>query len=512
MTLTVGTAVQGTACHVLHAAPDGTVAENELRLTDLQRPIASVAIDSRAVEPGALFVALTGEHTDGHAYVPDAYARGARAVLVRSTMDRRVLAALLTASRDRYAFLVPDPLAALQSLARFWRNAHDLDVVGVTGSIGKTTTKEILASVLAARGSVLKSEANLNTEIGLPLMLLRLTPQHRTAVLEMGMYAPGDIELLSDIARPSIGVVTNVEPIHLQRMGTIERIARAKSELVAALPADGLAILNGDNPWTRAMAESSGIAPSVLIGCSDDCAYRAEDVRSHGLEGISFRLRTADVVLMIRARTPGRHMIYPLLAAAAAARELGLEWDAIEHALETVELSERQQILRVGNDLLVIDDSYNAAPLSMRAALDILAACPGEKVAVLGDMLELGPGEEAAHRQVGGWAAETADWLVVRGPRGAWIAEAARQSGLSPGRIVIAESNLAAAEAVRTIMTTAVPASMRPSQPTISPAPHGGPCRPTARESGGGPQWAVLVKGSRGMRMEEIVTSLRGMT
>jgi UDP-N-acetylmuramoyl-tripeptide--D-alanyl-D-alanine ligase len=499
MTLDVAAVVRGTSSRVVHGRPDGSIAENELRLADLQRPVSSVAVDSRLVQPDGLFVALPGERTDGHAFLDAAFDLGARAVLVRESTDRERLQALLRAATGRYAFLVPDPLTALQALARFWRERHSADVIGVTGSIGKTTTKEIVASVLAPRGPVLKSEANLNTEIGLPLMLLRLDARHRTAVLEMGMYAPGDIDLLASIARPRIGIVTNVEPIHLERLGTIERIARAKSELVAALPTGGLAILNGDNPWTRAMGRASGVSRNVLVGVAEDCDYRASDIRSHGLDGISFRLRAPDTVLDIRSRIPGTHTVHALLAAAAAARELGLEWDAIGEALQRAEMSERQRLLRTGEDCVIIDDSYNAAPLSMRAALDLLGAFAGEKIAVLGDMLELGPNEEAAHREVGAWTAATADWLIVRGPRAAWIADAARRHGLPPSRIISAESNAAAAEAARHIVTTSIPAAGASRRPTIS-----------AGDRSDEPRWAVLVKGSRGMVMEEIVEALRG--
>jgi UDP-N-acetylmuramoyl-tripeptide--D-alanyl-D-alanine ligase len=510
MTLDIAAVVRGTRAGVLHASPEGTVAENELRLADLQRPVSSVVADSRLVRSESLFVALPGERTDGHAFISQAYTAGARGVVVKDTTDRDDLATFLLGGNGRYAFLVPDPLTALQSLARFWRDAHTADVIGITGSIGKTTTKEILASVLAARGPVLKSEANLNTEIGLPLELLRLSESHRTAVLEMGMYAPGDIELLASIARPSIGIVTNVEGIHLERMGTIERIARAKSELVASLPPGGLAILNGDNRWTRAMAITTGLARTLLVGLSPDCDYRAEDVRSHGLDGISFRLQAPDAELEVRTRVPGTHTVHALLAAAAAARELGLDWDSITEALALVELSERLHVFRAGSDLLVIDDRYNAAPLSMRAALDVLGAFPGEKIAVLGDMLELGPGEEDAHRQVGVWAAETADWLVVHGPRAAWIAESARRQGMAPARIRTAVSNFAAAAAVRDIISSAVPALTAPAPPTISPDRPSVVASEREAPDSAKPRWAVLIKGSRGMRMEEIVDLLRG--
>jgi UDP-N-acetylmuramoyl-tripeptide--D-alanyl-D-alanine ligase len=512
MTFDLAAIIQGTGCRVLHAAPGGGIIENELRVADLQQLFYSVVIDSRRVQPGSLFVALPGEHTDGHVFLADAYTRGARGAMVKESTRPPELGTFLEQDRNRYAILVPDPLAALQSLARSWRDRQSAEVVAITGSIGKTTTKELVAAVLAARGPVLKSVANLNTEIGLPLTLLALSREHRAAVLEMGMYAKGDIELLASIACPRIGIVTNVEPIHLERLGSIERIAAAKSELVVSLPAEGLAILNGDNPWTRAMARTSGIARSVLVGLSSDCDYRAEDVRSHGLEGISFRLHAPGVDYRIQARIPGAHIVHAFLAASAAARELGMDWDEIVPTLKTVQTLPRQRLVRAPGNLVIIDDSYNAAPLSMRVALDLLGDFGGEKLAVLGDMLELGPGEEEAHRQVGVWVAAAVDWLVVRGPRAAWIAESARDHGLAPNRVISADTNAEAAEAVRTIVSSGVAASTLPMRPTIPPEYSARASSESAPSVPADPRWAVLVKGSRGMRMEEIVEALRGTT
>jgi UDP-N-acetylmuramoyl-tripeptide--D-alanyl-D-alanine ligase len=283
----------------------------------------------------------------------------------------------------------------------------------------------------------------------------------------------------------------------LERVGSIERIARAKSELVAALPADGLAVLNGDNRWTRAMATVSGIARSVLVGTAEDCQFRAADVVPLGLEGTRFVLEAEDRRMPVRVRVPGAHLVGAFLAAAATARFLDIAWDEIIPAIEQVALAERQSIVHGPDGVLIIDDSYNAAPMSMAAALDLLEASPGAKIAVLGDMLELGSEEEAAHQQVGERAARVADWLVVRGPRSAWIAEGAERSGLPAGRVLRTETNREAVEIVREIVRGRVAAeSTRPSS-TDDETPH----LPS-------PRWAVLVKGSRGMRMEEVVQGL----
>lgn len=507
MTIDLATVVRATGARVLHAAPDGAVRENELRLTHLERELTDVAVDSRAVTPGGLFVALRGDRVDGHDYVGAAFAAGAYGCLIAessnlSRVAEELRAGAVAAGGTRFAFVVPDPLRGLHDLAACWRRRHAVEVIGITGSVGKTTTKEITASLLSFRHPVLRSEANLNTEIGLPLMLLRLAAEHRVAVLEMGMYAPGDIALLADLARPRIGIVTNVAPIHLERMGTLERIARAKSELVAALPADGLAILNGDNPWTRAMALSSGIAAVALFGYAADCAYRAEEVVSHGLAGTSFLLVAEDQRFPLRISIPGRHVIPAVLAAIAAARSVGMDWPEIMEAVELVRADARQQIIRTRDDLLIIDDSYNAAPLSVNAALDLLDASPGAKIAVLGDMLELGPQEEEAHRQVGARAAEIADWLVVRGPRSAWIADSAEARGLAAEHVIRAASNADAIQAVLDIVA---------ASPGTNPVANGPRMqRPEPASGEADVRWAVLVKGSRGMGLEEVVQGLRG--
>jgi UDP-N-acetylmuramoyl-tripeptide--D-alanyl-D-alanine ligase len=482
MRLDLATILSSTGARVIRlpagdALPDGqSPGFTPLHTADLEVSFTGVAIDSRRVAAGNLFVALPGERTDGHDHVADALRAGARGALVARVPPERLDAG----ETSRYFLLVDDPLRALQRLATSWREGLEARVIGITGSIGKTTTKEILAGVLSHRGPVLRSAANFNTEIGLPLTLLDLRPEHWAAVLEMGMYAAGDIALLAEIAQPEIGIVTNVAPVHLERMGSIERIARAKSELVASLPPDGLAVLNGDDPWTRAMAVTSGVAPSRLVGTSPDCDYRAEELRGHGLDGISFRLVAEGVRLPFRTSIPGTHTLHAILASIAVGRYLGMSWSALQEAVAEAELDERQRFIRDG-PALIIDDSYNAAPMSVRAALDLLGHTTGTKIAVLGDMLELGPLEESSHREVGARVAEVADWLVARGPRTRWIAEEAQRRGMRPERVRFAASNREAAEIAREIM----------------------------EEGTAGGSVAILVKGSRGLRMEEVVDDLR---
>ncbi|MBC7236970.1 MAG: UDP-N-acetylmuramoyl-tripeptide--D-alanyl-D-alanine ligase, partial [Chloroflexi bacterium] len=317
--------------------------------------IRSVCIDSRQAVPGSLFVALRGERTDGHRYVGQAFAQGAVAALVEHppeeavTIIDTVRGLVPSEIHPPLAIVVADSLQALQRLAATRREARpDLTVVGVTGSVGKTTTKEALAAVLAQRAQTLKSAGNYNNEIGLPLTLLELQPVHRFAVLEMGMYALGEIALLCSIARPQVGVVTNVEPVHLERLGTIERIAMAKAELIGALPQDGVAVLNGDDLRVRAMAERT-MARTVTFGLGPENDVRGEKIVGLGWQGIELTVQVAEpdrfglATSQARLRTPmiGRHAAWPALAATATGLVLGLSWEEIARGLGTHKMNLR---------------------------------------------------------------------------------------------------------------------------------------------------------------------------
>jgi UDP-N-acetylmuramoyl-tripeptide--D-alanyl-D-alanine ligase len=392
------------------------------------RPIRGGAVDSRIVEPGELFVALPGERTDGHAFLADAVARGAAALIVsRPIPDPSALG-------DVTIVRIADPLAALGAVATAWRRRFEPLVVGVTGSIAKTSTKEAVATVLAARYRTLRNEGNLNNEIGLPLTLLRLGPEHQTAVLEMGMYIGGEIADLARMAQPRIGVVTAVQAVHLSRIGSIEAIEQAKGELLEALPADGRAILNADDPIVRRMGSRSA-APSLSYGFADDADIRAEDVETAGVEGMRFTLRTDAGQAPVTLPTLGRLSVHNALAAAAVGRAAGLALERIVAGIETGwSAPHRVQLVRLG-DVTLVDDTYNASPRSVEAALELLADLPGRRGAVLGEMLELGDAHEEGHREVGTAAARIVDWLVVVGEGAAGIADGAEAAGLDPARI-----------------------------------------------------------------------------
>jgi len=452
------------------------------------RILPHVVQDSREVQAGDLFVARRGETTDGHVFVRDAVERGAAVVLAERVADLRTpvwvidtgqgstAVGLRPAGEQVVAFvLVPDSHKALEQVAAWWRRQLPVHVIGITGSVGKTSTKEMVAAVLSRRYSVLKSERSLNTDVGMALTLLQLGPQHQQAVLEMGMYGKGEIAHLCQLADPSVGVVTNVGPTHLERLGSIDAIAEAKSELIEALPASGVAVLNFDDERVRAMAGKAQ-AKVVSYGLVQGLDVWASDVESHGLDGIRFRLHHGASSTEVKSQLLGQHSVYIALAAAAAGVALGMTEQDISEGLRQVPDRLRLVVVRGANGATIIDDSYNASPMSTLAALDLLAEMDGRRIAVLGDMLELGTYEEEGHRLVGRRVAEVAQGLVAVGARACVIADEALQRGMAASAIRIASSN---AEAVAILRSFSVPGDF------------------------------VLIKGSRGMRMEEIVGQMR---
>lgn len=429
--------------------------------------VTSVCIDSRQCEPGSLFVALPGERYDGHDFVDCAVRNGATAVLADSEKVSKALDA-----NAPVVISVPDALVALQNLAHFWRRSHNVDVIGITGSLGKTTAKELIATVLGRRFSVLKNEGNLNTEYGLPLTLLRLEPHHQMAVMEMGgAYRMGEIAELAAIAEPRIGVITTVAPVHLERMGTIEAIAENKSELISSLPGDGVAILNNDNPYVRSM-RSKARCSVIMYGTSSDCDIWADEIESFGLEGIGFRLQWGGGSHPFRVRLLGRHNVYTALMAAAVGLVEGLSAPDIEEGMASFEVKGRLAIRKGILGTTLIDDTYNASPDSMVAALDLLSETPGRHIAVLSDMLELGDYEVEGHRRVGCRAARGVDRLILCGPLCRTVRQAAVDSGMPEDRVMHCEDKSEVIAYLKSVIQRGD---------------------------------YILFKGSRGMAMEEVV-------
>jgi UDP-N-acetylmuramoyl-tripeptide--D-alanyl-D-alanine ligase len=457
----------------------------------LNQPIAGVHMDSREVVEGGLFFALRGEELDGHAFLPDALAGGCQAIVAEQAPER---GCVVVDTRDAEAFrgqagrlltipslqetpvclLVSDSLGALQQLADFWRTRHLVRVIGVTGSVGKTTTKEMIATVLAQRYRVLKSERSINTATGLPLTLLRLTSAHERVVLEMGGgYELGEIARLARIARPQVGIVTNVGPTHLERMGTIERIALNKAELVESLPGDGVAVLNADDPLVRDMAPKAQ-GRVFFYGLTPEADLWANEIESQGLEGLRFQFHYGDEVIHARVPLLGRHSVHTCLRAAAAGLVEGLSWQEIMDGLRGA-TQLRLVVVRGVNGSTLLDDTYNSSPASAIAALNLLDELEGRKIAVLGDMLELGSYEEEGHRKVGRRALDVVDLLVTVGPRGRIIGHEALALGMAPEAVEITADNDAAIAYLRRVIA---------------------------------PGDIILIKGSRGMTMEQIVNAL----
>jgi UDP-N-acetylmuramoyl-tripeptide--D-alanyl-D-alanine ligase len=443
-------------------------------LAEGSAPIRGAAVDSRLVEAGNAFFALPGERTDGHAFLADAAAAGAAALVVREAPGPDAMASLVGVPSRLSVVRVADTGAALRAAAVAWRDRFDPLVIGITGSLAKTSTKEQVAEVLAERHAVLRSEGNQNNEIGLPLTLLRLGPEHTAAVLEMGLYTLGEIALLASMARPSIGIVTAVRSVHLSRAGSIEAITAGKRELVEALPADGWAVLNADDPRVLGMRGATR-ASVVTYGFDAAADVRADDVRSLGVEGMRFRLRIPGASAEVRTSALGRHGVHNGLAAAAAGMLAGLALDEIVRGLARgFSAPHRSQLLEAGS-WRILDDSYNASPDAVRAALDLLADLPGRHVAVLGEMLELGDEAAEAHRSVGRHAAARADLLIVVGDGAAVLAEGALEAGLDASRVELVADHEAASEVLLDRL---------------------------------GPGDTVLVKASRGAGLERVVARL----
>src|SRR5215210_2826575 len=429
-----------------------TLADALEALTNL-RPISTTVIteaviDSRQVIPGSLFVAIPGEKVDGHDFIEEAFRRGASFALIQRdtngsyrTIDLRAISSMDALPREGLVsplcLRVENTVTALQQIARYWRRKLNLRVIGITGSVGKSTTKELVAEVLSTRYRTLKSPGNLNNEIGLPLTILRLSTGHQRAVLEMGFYVPGEIAFLCGIALPQVGVVTNIGTVHAERAGSQEAIARGKAELVQALPPapEGVAILNFDDPWVRRMEERTK-ARVFFYGLSREAHLWADNVVGLGLEGIRFRLHYAGETLHVKIPLIGRHSVHTALRAAAVGLTEGMNWQEILEGLHQGHTQLRLAAVRSQTGALLLDDTYNASPESMLAALNLLSELDGRKVAVLGDMLELGPYERSGHEMVGLRAAQVANVLLTLGERAHIFAEAARRAGMKKSAVL----------------------------------------------------------------------------
>ncbi len=428
-----------------------------------------VSIDTRTMTGGELFFALRGARFDGHDYVRQAVAAGAAGVVVHREVAVR---------REVPVLRVNDTLSALQDLARTNVQRCGLPVIAITGSTGKTTTKDLVAAVLATRLRVLATRENLNNHIGLPLTLLEIGPAHQVAVVELAMRGPGEIDLLAKICRPTGGVITNVGETHLELLGAVENIARAKGELLDHIPDSGFALLHADS--LELIPQAGRCRGRVIyFGETEQAQIRLVSYRATA-RGSVFRVRLPGWEAEYALPLLGRHTAVNALAAVGTGLEFGLTEEEIRAGLANVRLSSLRQAIVETGTLTIINDSYNASPASVRAALEVLRDFSGGRptVAVLGGMLELGPREVAAHREVGQACVQAAvDYLITVGELALGIADGARAAGLAENRIHCCHTTEEAVAAVRRV------------------APAGA---------------VVLVKGSRYFRMEKVVEGLTG--
>lgn len=433
--------------------------------------ICGISTDSRRVTAGELFVPLRGENFDGHDYLAAVAELGIDVVLAEeSWLTTHQLPDSLT------CIAVNDTLHALGDLAAAYRARYDIPVVGITGSNGKTTCKEMLATILDQIGPGLKTAGNLNNLIGLPQMLFRLRPEHGWAVLEMGMSEPGEIDRLAQIAAPQIGVVLNAFPAHLESMGSVENVAKAKGELLLRLPAGGCAVVNADDPLIASLPSPEGVRRITFGLVQAD--VRASNIQLLGVAGQSFTLHIGGEQQIIKLAAYGRHNIYNALAAAAAAHALGITPEIIANGLELFRPYDKRFNLENIGGIRLIDDSYNANPASVGAALATLADLKGTQTAfvALGDMLELGGNEAELHRMIGVQAAQVADRLYLYGDLAAYCAEGAISAGMPAATVI---RGLSHAEIAADILRNAAVGDF------------------------------VLLKGSRGMQMEKIAEIIR---
>jgi UDP-N-acetylmuramoyl-tripeptide--D-alanyl-D-alanine ligase len=426
------------------------------------------SIDSRSTRPGELFFALVARR-DGHDFIPDAVNKGAAGAVICQEIK--------PPTPDVALVKVSDTLQALQNLAKEALSEKKIKMVGITGSIGKTTTKEFTSSLLSLCYQVLKSEGNYNNLIGLPLSILKLEDKHEVAVMEMGMSTPGEIGRLTQIAPPDLAVITNIKPVHLEFFNGVEEIASAKKEILEGLKPDGTAILNGDDPLVRKISKDF-CGKKLFFGLSEDCHIRAQNIKSNGIEGITFELIYRGQKEKTFIPFFYTSFLYNFLAASAVALSLAVPLEKLLGQTKALKpLPKRGTMCQVEKDILLIDDSYNSNPAALESVLTDLARLPfSRKVAVLGDMLELGKQEAAFHIRAGkqvknlGW-----DMLITVGPLARHMAEGALKAGMKKEQVVCFEDSEKASEKIKALLK---------------------------------PGDLVLVKGSRGMKTERIVERL----
>lgn len=433
---------------------------------DVETIITGISTDSRNVNKGCLFIPLVGERFNGHDYIHKALEEGAEAVLSQEEKS----------ANGRGLIRVSDTSKALRDIAAYYRRKFSIPFVGITGSVGKTSTKDMIASA-ASKLNVLKTEGNLNNEIGVPLTIFNLDSTHEAAVLEMGMSGAGEISRLTAIIRPDVAVITNIGMSHIEKLGSRQNILKAKLEVLEGLNPEGLVVLNGDDAMLAGMKDLLKFR-TVLYGMDEGVHYRATNICSRGEGGTDFDITLGGREYNIHIPVPGVHNVYNALAAVAVGRELGIPMEFIIKGIAAFSPGKMRMDIITSNGIKIINDSYNASPHSMEAAIKVLCEIgrKNRKTAVLGDMLELGDWAENAHLDIGRFASEAGiDIIIGVGMNAKYIVEGAVKAGHLQDKVKYCESN---AEALEYLERNKMPGDV------------------------------ILVKGSRGMKMEEIVKGL----
>lgn len=384
----------------------------------LSREVSCVVIDSRKIQKDGLFIAIRGARVDGHTFIPQVMEKGALCSVSEQDLGD-----------VPYPYIKVDSCEqALKDIAEHYRRSLDIKVVGISGSVGKTSTKEMIASVLSQKYNVLKTEGNFNNEIGLPLTVFNLREEHEVAVLEMGISGFGEMTRLARIARPDICVITNIGVAHIENLGSRDGILRAKTEMFAFMNPDGTIILNGDDDKLRGFTPDNGIQP-VYFGLDPSCPYHAEQIRNMGLKGTTAEFVTPSGRFEAHISIPGDHMVYNALAGIAAGQALGMTADEIRQGIEQlVPIAGRNHLIETDR-YSIIDDCYNANPVSMKSSLSVLSGADTRTVAILGDMFELGNSEKEMHYETGAFAADAGiNVLICIGGLSAETARGAREA------------------------------------------------------------------------------------
>lgn len=440
--------------------------------------VESISIDTRTIRAGEMFVAIKGAHHDGHSFLEEACTKGAMGVVVARDDAARALAGLDIAE-EMWIIKVEDTVRALGDIAKTWRSRFNIPCVAIAGSNGKTTTKEMIAKITEIKGDTLKTEGNFNNLIGLPLTVFRWEEGHKIAVLEMGMNAKGEIKRLTEIANPTVGLVTNVNPAHLEKLQTLENVALAKGELFEGMSEEAVAVVNNDDPFVRAMGERFR-GRKITFGTREGSDVMFANMKSAGLESVDIAFEAFGKGYRMHLPVPGFHNVMNALAAIAVAIALGIPLEEATRCIENFKpMKMRMERIQLSNGVRIVNDSYNANPYSMAAALKTVSGAKraGRFIAVLGDMFELGPEAGVRHRELGENAARFGvDKLFVFGGYAIEVAMGAIKMGMSPDSVMI--------------------------YPTMDDLK-----RAVSLEIRTGD--VVLVKGSRGMQMERVVEFLK---